>query len=228
MKQLLLLFIIAVPFLSAFTQEGHKINADIDLSFGIHYMNNKSDINNPMAIGGSLGYEYDFSTFLGVEIGIRGGGFNQSIGDDKGPNIGKELKSLKSSLVGEEEFKSQNLYKGSYWAPYIAPKLYYPISEDKSGRERYIFLENRFSYTRASMDLDKLNNTSSGYIKKFLQYEIRGGYQFPIGDQWSIAAWAGYNTFDFGKIKPKSIKYKNSTPIQLGIGFSYIIKHKNE
>ncbi len=57
-----------------------------------------------------------------------------------------------------------------------------------------------------------------------LQYEIRAGYQFPVTERWAINCWLGYNTFDFSKIKPEAIKFKNSTPIQIGIGFNYIIK----
>ena len=48
-------------------QEGHKINADIDLSFGLYSFDN--DINNPFAIGASLGYEYDVNMFFGIEAG---------------------------------------------------------------------------------------------------------------------------------------------------------------
>ncbi|MDR2956519.1 MAG: hypothetical protein LBV43_15710 [Prevotella sp.] len=213
----ILLFIISC---SLFAQEGHKVNADIDFSFGIHY-GHDSELNNPIAAGGSIGYEYDFNMFLGVEAGIRGGGFNQKVGFSDGPNIGQD--GLKSTIGMEGT--PETIYKGSYWAPYIAPKIYFPIGyDDKKDRGRFIFLENRFSYTRTNLNMDKVTNMNGSIHKYRLTYELRGGYQFPVDDRWALSCWIGYNSFDFSKVSPKTIKHKNSTPLQIGIGFNYIIK----
>lgn len=221
MKKLIVLFFIAFVSGSLMAQEGHKINADIDFSFGLHYFNSKNDINNPIAGGLSVGYEYDVNMFFGIEAGFRFGGFNQKTGYYEGPNIGPG--GLKAA-IGEPQYP-ENIYRGTYWAPYIAPKIYLPIGyDDKKDRARFVFIENRFSYTRINLDLDKANNMSGSMHKSRLTYEIRGGYQFPIDDRWGMSCWIGYNTFDFSKVKPSVIKYKNSTPLQVGIGFNYIIK----
>lgn len=159
--------------------------------------------------------------FFGVEAGFRAGGFNQSIGYTEGPNINP--KSLLKA--GTEERTVKTVYKGGYWAPYIAPKFYLPInSDEKKDRYRYIFIENRFSYTRANIDQDKISGIQGGTHKFLFQYEIRGGYQFPLDERWAMTCWIGYNTFDFSRINPDIIKFKNATPIQLGIGFNYIIQ----
>lgn len=219
MKKSLCFLILTYCFLSASAQEGHKLNADIDLSFGPHYFD--SEINNPFAGGTSLGYEYDVNMFFGIEGGIRVGGFNQKIGYNDSPNIGQE--GLKSAIgeVGNPE----TIYKGMYWGPYIAPKIYLPIGyDDKKDRARFIFLENRLSLTNISLNLDKITNMSGSVRKSRLTYEIRAGYQFPIDERWGMSCWLGYNTFDFSEVKPNVIKHKNSTPLQIGIGFNYIIK----
>ncbi|WP_108821786.1 hypothetical protein [Dysgonomonas sp. Marseille-P4361] len=220
MKKLILTTFISFLFISNLLgQEGHKINADIDLSFGLHYFN--SEINNPLAGGASLGYEYDVNMFFGVEAGFRFGGFNQKIGYTSGPNIQPEG-VLKAGLVDIPT--PEAIYKGTYWAPYIAPKFYLPIGyDDKKDRARFIFIENRFSLTHISLDLDKVNNQSGSTGKNCFMYEIRAGYMFPINERWGMSCWLGYNTFDFSKVKPSEIRYKNSTPLQIGIGFNYII-----
>lgn len=200
-------------------QEGHKINADIDLSFGLYYFDN--DINNPFAIGASLGYEYDVNMFFGIEAGFRLGGYNQKTGYYKGPNILPD-QNLKVAIGDPENPKT--IYKGMYWAPYIAPKIYLPIGYDEGkDRPRFVFIENRFSYMRMSLDLGKANNSSGNLYKNRIIYEIRAGYQFPINERWGMSCWLGYSTFDFSEIEPSIIKHKNSTPIQIGIGFNYII-----
>lgn len=219
MKKLVFFIITTVFSLNIIAQEGHKINAGIDLSFGLHYFD--SEINNPFAIGASLGYEYDINMFFGIEAGFRFGGYNQKIGYTKGPNILPE-KGLKAAIGDPANPKT--IYKGMYWAPYIAPKIYLPIGyDDKKDRARFVFIENRFSYMRMNLDLDNGNNTSENLHKNRITYEIRAGYQFPLDERWAMSCWLGYNTFDFSKIKPSVIKYKNSTPIQIGIGFNYII-----
>lgn len=206
-------------FLPAIAQEGHKLNADIDLSFGMHYFD--SEIHNPFAGGASLGYEYDINMLFGVEAGVRVGGFNQKFGYYDSPNIGQN--GLKSAIgdVGTPE----TIYKGMYWGPYIAPKIYLPISHDEEkDRPRFLFIENRLSYINMNLNKDKITNISGNKRKNCMIYEIRAGYQFPIDERWGMSCWLGYNTFDFSKINPEVIKHKNSTPIQIGIGFNYIIK----
>jgi len=222
MKKLLLFILTFICSWFIHAQEGHKLVFDIDGSFGMQYISSSKDVNNPIALGVSLGYEHNVNLFFGVEAGFRVGGFEQSTGSESGPNINPGS-TLKNTTLSEKT--TNTVYKGSYWAPYIAPKLYLPIGYDeKKDRGRYIFIENRFSYTRASIDKDKISNMSGGSHKSFFQYEIRGGYQFPIAERWGMTGWIGYNTFNFSKINPDVIEFKNSTPIQLGIGFHYIIK----
>lgn len=221
MKKLLcfLFFISLVCTISA--QEGHKLNADIDLSYGPHYFD--SEINNPFAGGASLGYEYDVNMLFGIEGGFRVGGFHQKLGYDDSPNIGPG--GLKSAIgeVGNPE----TVYKGMYWGPYIAPKIYLPVGYDeKKDRPRFVFLENRLSLMNMSLNQDKISNMSGTARKTRLTYELRAGYQFPVTERWAMSCWLGYNTFDFSKIKPDVIKHKNSTPLQIGIGFNYVIKAK--
>ncbi|MDH6307722.1 hypothetical protein M2451_000171 [Dysgonomonas sp. PFB1-18] len=208
----LLTVIISMPVVA---QEGHKLNTGIDLSFGAHYFD--SNRGNPLAAGVSVGYEYDFIFFFGVEAGFRFGGFNQKINFT---DLNWGLDPLGNNSLGGED-----IYRGTYLAPYIAPKIYLPIGYDeKKDRPRFIYLENRFSYTRMNLDLDKITDMQGSAHKWHFQYEIRAGYQFPVNDRWAINCWLGYNTFDFSKVKPESIKFKNTTPIQLGIGFNYILK----
>lgn len=216
MKKIALFLFAAIFFLSAMAQEGQKLNVGIDASFGLHYSN--KDINNPFAIGTSLGYEYDVNMFFGIEGGFRFGGFNQKV-SFYDPNLGVD------GINSNNNSNAKDIYRGTFWAPYIAPKIYLPIGYDeKKDRARFVFLENRFSLTRAGLDLDKVTNMSGKAHKYMFQYEIRAGYQFPVDDRWAISCWVGYNTFDFGQIKPETIQFKNSTPIQIGIGFNYIIK----
>ncbi|MBK5720552.1 outer membrane beta-barrel protein [Dysgonomonas sp. Marseille-P4677] len=204
--------------LSITAQEGHKLDINIDASFNMNYMfKNEDGIKDPAALGMSLGYEYDVNMFFGIEGGFRFGGFNQSV-RYYDPNLGTDVMNNPNSY-------SKNVYKGMYWAPYIAPKIYLPISyDDKKDRARYIFVENRFSYTQVNLDLDEVSNMKGSTHKFQFQYEIRAGYQFPIDTRWAMSCWLGYNTFDFSKVKPEAIEYRNSTPIQIGIGFNYIIK----
>lgn len=201
----------------AIAQEGHKLDLNIDASSNLNYaFDNKDGAKDPAALGMSLGYEYDINMFFGIEAGFRFGGFNQNI-RYYDPNIGTGL--------NEPYNYTENAYKGTYWAPYIAPKIYLPIDyDDKRDRARYIFIENRFSYTRVNLDLDKINDMKGSLHKFQFQYEIRAGYQFPIDEKWAMAFWLGYNTFNFSKVKPDIVKYKNATPIQIGVGFNYIIK----
>lgn len=218
MKKSLIILYFLSTVISITAQEGHKLDLNIDASFNMNYMfNNKDGIKDPAAIGMSLGYEYDINMFFGIEGGFRFGGFNQNV-RYYDPNLG-------TGIIDTPNGYSKNVYKGMYWAPYIAPKIYLPIGYDeKKDRARYIFIENRFSYTQVNLDLDEVNNMEGSVNKFQFQYEIRAGYQFPIDQRWAMSCWLGYNTFDFSKVKPDVIKYKNATPIQVGIGFNYIIK----
>lgn len=217
MKKLLIIILFIVWFASLSAQEGQKLNLGIDMSFGLHYFD--SERNNPLAAGFSVGYEYDFIFFFGVEAGFRFGGFNQKV-DYFDPNLG--LNGLDDPT---KNIHSEDIYRGLYWAPYIAPKIYLPIGYDENkDRPRFLYIENRFSYGRMNLNLDKIENMKGSSHKYHFQYEIRAGYQFPVSDNWAINCWLGYNTFDFSKIKPEAIRFKNSTPFQIGIGFNYIIK----
>lgn len=204
MKGRIILLLLLIGSLQINAQEGHKLNTGIDMSYGPHYFG--SDRHNPLSGGFSIGYEYDFVFFFGVEAGFRIGGYNQSV------------------RYGEKA-EIKDTYQGTYWAPYIAPKLYLPIGYDeKKDRPRFVYIENRFSYGRMNIDLDKINNMEGSAHKYQFQYEFRAGYQFPISQRWAMNCWLGYNTFDFSKINKEVIKFKNTTPIQIGIGFNYIIK----
>jgi len=217
MKKIELLLIIALFFCTVpiLSQEGHKLNTGIDASFGLHYFN--SDKNNPVSAGISVGYEYDIIFFFGIEAGFRFGGFNQKVNFDT-PTIGMDD-------FGKITTQSSDVYRGTYWAPYIAPKIYLPIGYDENqDRPRFIYIENRLSYGRTSLNVDKITNMTGSAHKYGLQYEFRAGYQFPVSERWAINCWLGYNTFDFSRVNPEIMKFKNSTPIQLGIGFNYILK----
>lgn len=221
MKNIGLLLIALIFSASILGQEGQKANLGVDFSFGLQ--NNKDGVNNPFAGGLSIGYEYDVNMFFGVEAGLRGGIFNQSVGYAQDPNI--DPKAQTTQFIGQDNLNSKDVYRGTYWAPYIAPKIYIPISYDeKHDRGRYIFIENRFSLTRTNLDLDKIENQAGKTHKYGFQYEIRGGYQYPLDKRWAMNIWLGYNTFDFSKVKPEVIRFKNSTPLQIGIGVNYIIK----
>lgn len=218
MKKFIFLILTFLFSVTAFSQEGQKINAGIDMSFGLHYFN--SDVNNPLSYGVNVGYEYSFLFFFGIEAGIKAGGFNQKVGYEKGPTM-----TPTSAMPTGADAMIRDVYRGTYWAPYIAPKIYFPIAHnEKHDRGQYIFLENRFSYTTMRLDLDRIEGLSGDKTKGRFQYEIRAGYQFPVTNRWAISGWIGYNTFDFSSIKPESIRFKNTTPLELGIGFSYIIK----
>lgn len=221
MKSIQLLFLSVIIAASIHAQEGHKANLGIDLSFGLQ--NSKDGVNNPFVGGLSLGYEYDINMFFGIEAGFRGGMFNQTVGYIEGPTITPPSTSVKSASLNIPDIK--DVYRGTYWAPYIAPKIYIPVGNDKENeRGRYIFIENRFSYTRTNIDLDRIEGQAGNTHKYGFQYEIRGGYQFPVDNRLALTVWVGYNTFDFSKVKPEVIRFKNATPIQIGLGIHYIIK----
>lgn len=214
-KIILTLTAIGLFFIHVHAQEGHKINASFDFSFGLNYFN--SNIENPTVIAANLGYEHNFTDYLGIEIGIKGGQFHQTV------RYGNP--TISPSGIDNNNSLSKNIYKGNLWAPYIAPRLYYPLGEDNNkGRSKYLYLENKFSYTQSELKLDEIDNLRGTKSKSRIEYEIKLGFAYPIEDNWMINCWLGYNTYDFGRIKPEVIRFKNASPIQIGLGFSYIIK----
>lgn len=205
LQSLLLLFFIVA---GAHAQEGHKINVGVDYSFGWHYT--LSQKGNPQLVAGHIGYEFDIVPFLGIEAGIGGGGFTQRIG------LG--------GLHGDNL-----VYKGSFFSPYISPKLYLPIKyEDKIGRAHYLFIENKFAYNRLNWNFDKLENKGHSFHHQF-EYTVKFGYQYPVGRSFTLLTSLGYSTFDFYRFgeKETAVKLKTSTPITIEIGFSYILKFRN-
>ena len=218
MKKTILLTAMLFLCLISKAQEGHKINAGFDLSFGLYYFGN-SEKNNPNTITVNLGYEHNFSEYLGVEVGVKGGQFYQSL-SYYDPNIAPPTTG--SGI--ENNALTKNVYKGDIWAPYIAPKLYYPLGdENKDGRSKYLYLENKFSYTSAKLKLDEIEGLQGSKTKRQVEYEIRLGFAYPISTNWLMNCWLGYNTFDFGRIAPDVIKFKNATPVQIGLGFGYVL-----
>lgn len=214
MKPILFILVLLTSGMSLIAQEGHKLNFDIDTSFGLRYaFNSKGEAKDPYAVGASFGYEYDINLLFGIEGGVRGGVFRQKLNNNGYVIMGENGMPLDNSTT---------LYKGTYWAPYIAPKIYLPFGyDDNKDRARFIFIENRFSYTRANL----YTNLAGGNMHKYmLQYEIRGGVHLPLNQKWAFSCWLGYNSFNFSKIKPGAFYFKNSTPFQIGIGFNYIIK----
>lgn len=202
------IYIVSMLFLSCllYAQEGHKINVGLDYSFGWHY--NLSQLGNPQLVVAQIGYEFDFVPFFGIEVGIGGGGFTQRVG------LG--------GLAGENL-----VYKGALMSVYAAPLFYLPIKyEEKIGRAHYLFVENRFAYNRINWNFDKLENRDHPFRHQF-EYAIKAGYQYPIGRLFTLKGWLGYSTFDFyrsGKSEDNE-KLKTTTPIELGIGFCYILKY---
>lgn len=77
MKARIIFLVLLLGSIQINAQEGHKLNTGIDMSFGLHYFN--SEKNNPVVAGFSVGYEYDFVFFFGIEAGFRFGGFNQKV-----------------------------------------------------------------------------------------------------------------------------------------------------
>lgn len=209
MKKLLWVILFIILPLFTFAQDGQKINAGLNMSFGSHYFDGK--VHDPVSRDLGFGYEFNYLFFFGLELGFKGGVFCQKVEYEN--NITE--KSIRDT------------YSGNYWAPFIAPKIYIPVSYSrKHDRSRYIFLENRFSFTRMNLNMNKIEGMTGNAHNNSIQYEIKAGYQFPIGDKWGIACWVGYNTFDIAKVKPEVIRFKNTTPIQIGVGLSYLVKRK--
>ena len=205
MKKILVLLLL-LPVVVSYAQEGQKINAGFKYLFGWHYT--LSQIGNPGVIAADIGYEFDFVPFFGVNAGFGGGGFTQRVG----------LGGLRGDNL---------VYKGSFFSLHISPKFYLPFKyEEKIDRSHYIFIENKFAYNRLNWNFDRLANKGQSIHHEF-EYVIKAGYQYPVGRSFSIAAWLGYSTLDYYKsgIVEFDKKLKTSTPIEIGIGFSYIFKY---
>ena len=176
----------------------------LDYSFGPHYYN--SNIGNPFVGSFNLSYEYVLKKHFGVEIGAKCGGFYQNI------------------EYGENEFKEYHeIYKGHSFSPFISPKFYYSIyNYDKFEHHGQIFLSIKLLYSFSKLKLDRITDYTGSSEKSHFNYEIKVGYEYPIDKDWRMSFWGGYNSFNFSKINPSIIKFKNSTPIQIGIGFHYL------
>ena len=209
MKKIILaiIFIIVFP-ITILAQKKHNINAGFDFSFGIYYFD--SDINNPTAYSPFIGYEYNLFDFLGLGLGLKYGGFNQRIGYNRTDVIQPPM---------NPEYLAHDIYRGTTFSPYISSKLLFDISRTKSSK--YLFLENRLLYTIAQLNLDRIEGLNGKKSRNNLDYEVRFGYMHSLNDNWVLMCWAGYSTFNFSRVDPENIKFKNSTPILIGIGFEY-------
>jgi len=207
-KQFLLTITLLMSCISANSQI-HKLNLGFDLSYGTHYYN--QPISNPFMGSLSLSYGYDFCQYAGVAIGATGGGFMQY------------------AEFGNAEFKQRyGLHEGVLFAPFIASKLYYDIIyNEKLRRSHYLFLESKFLFAHTRLNKSSTVLQTENVFKKHITYEIKLGYEYPINDNCNMYFCLGYNSFDFSVINPSEIKYKNSTPLQLGLGLCYLIGRKH-
>lgn len=213
MKKLVTLLVLILFSAAIFAQGEHKVNMGFDLGIGPHYFN--SDRNNPASYAGVVGYEYVYLGILSVEVGAKVGGFNQTVGYV--PSYDPEHPSFEVS-----GHWARDVYRGMFFSPFIASKLYIPVSEDhKLVRSRKLFLENRFMFTHSRLDLDRFENVEGNRVNNHFDYEVRVGFLYPLSQHIDLSAALGYSTFNFGRIDRKNIKFKNTTPISIGIGVSY-------
>lgn len=214
MKKILILLILALSISTLHAQfTEHKMNLGFDLGAGPHYFN--SDRNNPVSYSGVVGYEYLYLGILSAEVGVKVGGFNQTVGYL--PSSNEDY----PPLVGAEHW-ARDIYRGFFIAPFIAPKIYIPVSEDhKLGRARKLFMENRFMYTYSKLDLNRIESQSGKKSNNHFDYEVRLGFLYPLSQSIDANFALGYSTYNFGRIDRKNIKFKNTTPISIGIGISY-------
>ena len=73
---------------------------------------------------------------------------------------------------------------------------------------------------------NEISEDKAKYNKKHLIYEVKMGYSYPIGNSWNLNFWVGYNSFDFAVVEPSVVDFKSSTPLQLGVGFSYFLRRR--
>ena len=198
---------LSILLLSCFNlhaQEGDKVSLGLNYGFGCHYAN--SEVNNPQVLKIAVGYEYNFFDFLGLGVGFMTGGFKQ-----------------KADLPIKEVRSQKEVYRASFFAPYLAPKFYLEVGSDESTkRGRFLYLENRFSYNLISYHVDKVDNYDISDSWEF-GYTVLLGYQHPIAEKWAVDAWLGYDVLDYGKAFYNHLK--TSTPFQVGVGFSYMLRN---
>ncbi len=197
---------IILLLISSFTTHAQKqrLNMGLDFSYGMHYYND--NIGNPFMGNLNIGYEYVLCDYLGLGFGVRAGGFSQDV--ERGYN---ELK------------QKHNVYRGNSVSFFISPKVYYPIDIEKNNT---LFIESKFlrSYTR--LNVNETTPQKKIFDKKHFTYEIKAGYEFPVNDNWNMCFWLGYNSFDFAIVNSDAIKFKSSTPLQVGVGFNYLLSKK--
>lgn len=190
------------PILSH-AQINQKINIGIDFSSAFHHYDN-DDVNNPYYAGANVSYEVDFSTYCGVQLGIKIGGFRHEIGADYDLVLNKHT-----------------LYNGNYYAPYLAPIFYLPVwYNEKYDQPSKFFLKFTPYYGKATLKSDGLGKRSKFYF----DYDIQLGYQYPITQGWFIQAWVGYSSFDYGREASSSIDLNTSTPLVIGLGVCFDFK----
>lgn len=181
-------------------QVNQKINIGIDFSSAFHQYKD-ADINNPYYAGANLSYELGFSSYWGIQLGVKIGGFRQEIGYDYDLFQRKQI-----------------LYNGNYYAPYLAPILYLPVwYNEKCDQASRFFLKVSPSYGKITLKSDDLRKKSRFYF----DYAIQLGYQYPITQGWFIQAWVGYTSFDYGRAASPSIDLSTSTPLEIGLGVCF-------
>lgn len=208
MKYLYTLIISLLAFSLSVHAQVHKLNIGLDFSLGTHYYSR--DISNPFAGNLNLGYEYMFCKYFGLEAGVTGGGFVQGI------------------KIGNDDLEQiADIYKGNSLSVFIAPKLYYNFDYSNKGREHhYLFLETKLKRAMTQLNKNEMSEDKTKFSKKHHIYEIKMGYSYPIDDSWNINFWLGYSSFDFAVVNPTVIDFNSSTPLQLGVGFSYLLSSR--
>lgn len=181
-------------------QIDQKINIGINFSSAFHHYED-DDVNNPYYAGVNLSYEIDFFSYLGIQLGLKAGGFRQEIGYDYDLFVRKQI-----------------LFNGSYYAPYVAPIVYLPVwYNEKSHQPCKLFLKFSPYYGKVT-----LKPTSRMKNSKFhFDYDIQLGYQYPVTDKWFIQAWVGYTSFDYGAVAFPPIDLNTSTPLEIGLGVCF-------
>lgn len=205
MKHIVCFVFYVVLFYPAWSkaQIDQKINVGIDFSSAFHQYE-EADINNPYYAGANVSYEFGFSSYVGIQVGIKIGGFRQEIGYDYDLFQRKQI-----------------LYNGNYYAPYLAPIFYLPVwYNEKYNQPSRFFLKFCPSYGKITLKSDELRKRSRFYF----DYAIQFGYQYPITQGWFIQGWVGYSSFDYGKAASPSIDWHTSTPLEIGLGVCFDFK----
>lgn len=184
-------------------QINQKINVSVDFSSAFHHYQD-DDINNPYYVGANISYELDFSSYLGIQLGIRVGGFRQETGFDYDLFQRKQI-----------------LYNGNYYTPYLAPIVYLPVwFNERYDQPSKFFLKFTPYYGKITLRTEGFGKKSSFNF----DYDIQLGYQYPITKGWFIQAWVGYSSFDYGIVSSPSIDLNTSTPLVIGLGVCFDFK----